>query len=366
MNNQWQKLLTIFNRLPKPNINPTFMDICQMGGDRFEERCSQVLRFYFSPDAPHKLRGLFINSLLEHLNLIDNPDFRYDITTTKVLTEEATEDRKRIDITIVTDNFVIAIENKIWADLYNPLESYTKHISDKYAGKKHIYIVLSVRKITSTEEQNKMADNGFVYVNYQDLFSAIKRNLGSYVVDCDQTYLTFLFDFIRTIEKKYNLLTMEQDRFFFENQDALNELVKHYDAFKQKILSNQIDRISAIKSELSEKTGANWWVWQGWDLGISFNEEGNRIGIECSFTDESQNNPIGFLHIYITVWSKKCFAPYENELRSIFRDAPIDYESIPNRVYLHLPVIDSNNHTEIIDKLTEYYNTMKELTDRIK
>lgn len=41
---------------------------------------------------------------------------------------------------------------------------------------------------------------------------------------------------------------MEQDRFFFENQDALNELVKHYDAFKQKILSNQIDRISAIKS----------------------------------------------------------------------------------------------------------------------
>lgn len=104
------------------------MDICQMGGDRFEERCSQVLRFYFSPDAPHKLRGLFLNSLLEHLNLLDNPDFRYDITTTKVLTEEATEDRKRIDITIVTDNFVVAIENKIWADLYNPLESYTNHI----------------------------------------------------------------------------------------------------------------------------------------------------------------------------------------------------------------------------------------------
>ena len=209
MNNQWKKVLSIFSRLPKPNINPTFMDICQMGGDRFEERCSQVLRFYFSPDAPHKLRGLFLNSLLEHLNLLDNPDFRYDITTTKVLTEEATEDRKRIDITIVTDNFVVAIENKIWADLYNPLESYTNHIEGKYKGKKHIYIVLSVRKITSAEELKKMEGNGFVCVNYQDLFSAIKRNLGSYVVDCDQTYLTFLFDFIRTIEKKYNLLTME-------------------------------------------------------------------------------------------------------------------------------------------------------------
>lgn len=110
-------------------------------------------------------------------------------------------------------------------------------------------------------------------------------------------------------------------------------------------------------------------MWNPW-RGCHRHSEGCRYcyiqGIECSFTDESQNNPIGFLHIYITVWSKKCFAPYENELRSIFRDAPIDYESIPNRVYLHLPVIDSNNHTEIIDKLTEYYNTMKELTDRIK
>lgn len=337
-----------------------------MGGDRFEERCSQVLRFYFSPMAPHNLRGLFLNSLLEHLDLIDSPEFQYDSTTVEVLTEESTEDRKRIDITIVADDFVIAIENKIGADLYNPLESYTKYIRDKYSEKKQIYIVLSVRKITSAEELKKMDDNGFVYINYQDLFAAVKRNLGLYAVDCDQTYLTFLFDFIKTIEKKYNYLTMEQDRFFFENKDALNELVKHYDAFKKKILSNRIDRISSIKTEISKKTGANWWAWQGWDLGVFFNEDNNRIGIECSFSDESLDNPIGFLHIYITVWNKRCFTPYEKELKSLFPDALVDFKSIPNRVYLHLPIIDSNNHEEIIDKLSEYYYIMKELTDRIK
>ena len=39
-------LLEKFLSIPKTNSNPTFMEICQMGGDRFEERCSQILRFF--------------------------------------------------------------------------------------------------------------------------------------------------------------------------------------------------------------------------------------------------------------------------------------------------------------------------------
>ena len=44
-------LLQKFLSLPKMNSNPTFMEICQMGGDRFEERCSQILRFFLTPNA---------------------------------------------------------------------------------------------------------------------------------------------------------------------------------------------------------------------------------------------------------------------------------------------------------------------------
>ena len=88
---EYQKLLKNFAYLPKPNTHPTFMDICHMGGDRFEERCSKVLQFYFSPLAPHKLRGLFLDSLLELLAINNN----YTIQNVRVNTEETTEERKR-------------------------------------------------------------------------------------------------------------------------------------------------------------------------------------------------------------------------------------------------------------------------------
>ena len=113
---EYQKLLHNFVYLPKPNLNPTFMELCHLGGDRFEERCSAVLQFYFSPLAPHKLRGLFLDSLLELLNI----DHKYIIQNVRVITEETTEERKRIDMTIIADDFVIAIENKIFANVYNP------------------------------------------------------------------------------------------------------------------------------------------------------------------------------------------------------------------------------------------------------
>ena len=139
-------LLQKFLSLPKTNSNPTFMEICQMGGDRFEERCSQILRFFLTPNAAHGLRGLFLSSLLE---VIGKDDLSFSLNGTKVITEDATKDRKFIDITVVADDFVIAIENKIGASLYNPLDSYVRHIKKTYRTQtNHIFVVLSARPIT--------------------------------------------------------------------------------------------------------------------------------------------------------------------------------------------------------------------------
>lgn len=360
---EYQKLLKNFAYLPKPNTHPTFMDICHMGGDRFEERCSKVLQFYFSPLAPHKLRGLFLDSLLELLAINNN----YTIQNVRVNTEETTEERKRIDITIVADDFVIAIENKIMADVYNPLELYRSHIEKVYNSKQYKYfVVLSVKKIINPEELQKIEENGFLYVNYDDLFRVVKGNLGNYMMECDQSYLTFMFDFIRTIEKKYINNNMELKDFFFHNRNTIDELVSQYNAFKEEIFSNQCETISQMKRLITAKTNVDWWIWQGWDLGISFNNQTNRIGIECWFEDETKENPIGDFHINITVWKREHFKPYQKELVNIFGDHII-YEQ--NRVYLHLPTItgpiDASKMDEIISVLAGYYSKLKEITDRI-
>ena len=193
-------LIEKFLSLPKANSNPTFMEICQMGGDRFEERCSQILRFFLMPNASHGLRGLFLSSFLE---VVGKEDLSFSLNNTKVITEEATDDRKFIDITVVADDFVIAIENKIGASLYNPLGSYVSHIKKTYRTQSnHIFVVLSARPITDSVEISKMKRHGYHYVNYRTLFDAIKKNLGTYVLNADHSYLAFLFDFIRTIENR--------------------------------------------------------------------------------------------------------------------------------------------------------------------
>lgn len=355
------RLLNDFSILPKKNTDPTFMEICQMGGDRFEERCSQILKFYFNPCAAHGLKGLFIDSLLELMQCTDY----YSIKSAKVTTEEFTTDNKRIDIIVETDSFVMAIENKIGARLYNPLESYVQHINTKHKGKPHkFFIVLSVKNVTDVSELKRMHSCGYHYVNYQQLFTVIKKNLGNYILNCNQSYLFFFMDFIRTIENKYYNTHMEMNRFFFNNKLQIEELINEYNAFKESILNRQRENIAQIQMIINQKTNAEWWKYQGWDLGISFNDHSNRIGIESSYRDETLDNPLGDFHIYITVWREECFYPYEEELKKKFPDSFID--KTQGRVYLHLPVIKGNDHDFIANKLSEYYFYMKDLTDRIK
>lgn len=357
---KFNHLLKEFNSLPKINTNPTFMDICQLGGDRFEERCSQILRFYLDPNGQHNLKTLLITSLLEAMQI---QDLRFTPSCTKVLTEEMTEDGKYIDITIVSDSMVIAIENKIGAGLYNPLDSYVKYINHNYSDKDtKLFVVLSVKRITDNAELRKIRENGYVYINYSTLFAAIKRNLGNFALDADQAYLTFLLDFIRTIENRYFNRNMELKKFFYDNRSDINRLLWHYENFKNEILQMRKEQIATYKSLVCAATDANWWVYQGWDLGISFNDKKHRIGIESSFKDGTLDNPLGSFHIYVTVWRKSHFFTYEQELKKAYPDCFIDYEAQEGtRVFLHVAVLAPDNTEAIVTALVNTHNTLKNI-----
>lgn len=365
MTKLFEKLLADFLKLPKVDNSPTYLEITKVGADRFEERCSQVLMFFLNPRAEHNLRGLVLDSLLECIN---QAELRYENSDVKVFSEEMTEDRKRIDITVLTSDFVIAIENKIGAKLYNPLESYVKHINLAYQNQQKYFVVLSVRKINTVHELDKMTENKYLYVNYSQLFDSIKRKIGYYAIDGAPTYLTFLFDFIKTIEKMYNTNNKEIEKFFYSNSEHIQNLITEYDRFKRSIKQKQIDQIQLIKVQVEARTAVGKWrVWQGWDLVCSFNDDGNMIGIECFFSDESIEKPIGSFHPYITVWNKNHWYPYEEALREKFPECEIDMTAgNGERVDLQLPVIESIDPNIIAEKLVEYYIFMSELTERFR
>lgn len=362
----FQNILQKFLSLPKANSDPTFMEICQMGGDRFEERCSQILRFFLTPNAPHRLRGLFLSSLLE---TVGKGDLSFTSAGTIVSTEKMTDDGKFIDLTVVADDFVIVIENKIGASLYNPLGSYVRHIKKYYTKQKeYIFIVLSARPITDSGEIGKMKKYGYRYVNYRVLFDVIKKNLGSYAIDGDHSYLAFLFDFIRTIENRYYNNNMELKRFFYNNRRHVDWLIAEYQKFEAQILNLRKERIGELRTLIKARTGADWWAYQGWDLGIKFNESGNCLGIESYFKNGSLENQVGEFAISVTVWARRCYEPYREALAEAFPGCDVDEhpKDAPNRIYMHLPTVDGTDSDAILDKLADTYFKVKDITDRIK
>lgn len=362
--NTFKHILSDFNSIPPVNTNPTFMDICQLEGDRFEERCSQILRFYLDPNGPHRLKSLLLHSLL---HVIHRSEISFSPSITKVQTEEMTDDGKYIDITVITDTMAIAIENKIRANLYNPLESYVSYIHKNYADKEYkLFVLLSVRSLCN-DELRKLQDNGYIYVNYAKLFFAIKLHLGTYALDADQAYLTFLLDFMRTIENRYYNRNMELKQFFYNNRSDIDRLIWHYEAFKKDILNLRKDQISMYRSQISACTHAEWLIYQGWDLYISFNDDRDRIGIESSFRDGTVENPLGMFHIYITVWKKSHFSPYERALKEAYPDCFIDYNACDGtRIFLHVATLSHDNTEEIISALSNTYNTLKAIVENCK
>lgn len=359
---EYQALLSEYEHLPKWDMRPTFMDICRYPGNRFEEVCSRVLQFYFNPLAEHGMSDLWLSALWATSGQAGELSYNKDV---RCVTEEYAEG-KRIDIIIESEDFIIAIENKTTAELYNPLDFYARHIKERYPNKKHsVLLILSVFPLKASE--SKIRENGFRSILYKGLFAEVNKRLGNYVMACDQKYLTHMLDFMKTIENMNNVNTQRAFQFFMKRKKDIDTFIDAYKRFNNEVLDEQKEQISKLLEKINAETGASWWVWQGWDLGISFNDESHRIGIESSY-ELTENGSCGKFHIYITTWSAEAWLPYESKVLENFPQK-IHLDNTANngkRVYLHLPVIEGNDTEKIIRTLADTYDKMQSIANEVR
>ena len=126
-----------------------------------------------------------------------------------------------------------------------------------------------------------------------------------------------------------------------------------------------LSKLSLIKSRLKQMTSAKWWIYQGWDLGISFNDKTNKIGLESWYGRKNIEND-DYFHVFVTVWDTNCFVPYKEELIKRYPNAIIDNMGLKNRIYLHLPTIKSTDSDIIVEALNNYYYQLLEIIKTIK
>ena len=280
---EFEELLRIFETLPKNIADRTYLEICKYPKRRFEEICSRLLCFYLAPRNEHGLGDLFLSSLLEILSPQKKLSFKEE--TVKVISEENAEG-KRLDMLIHSDGFVIGIENKITAGIYNPLEAYKNRIN--LYGRNNVFkVVLSLRKITDKNELIILSTNEFIRITYSELFETIKKNIGKYLNRANSKYLTFLTDFIQTLENMdgQNIINEKLADFFYDNSNKIKELLDLYQTYDQRTRELQIQRIAELKDKIVELTNDPlWWTWEGWDLvHDKFNLALPKIGIESYY-----------------------------------------------------------------------------------
>lgn len=248
---QAQQMLAQFKRLSFPvAAKTTFLDL--VGFKHKEEISSKLLAFFLDSKAEHGLGDLCLQSLFE---LAGQPQSS-KINTIKLIQEQHCNNQDagaagRIDLLIETDDFVVAIENKINHVLNNPFHLYRDHCYAKYPDHHKLLIILGLSPPDKLPEQ-------FVFVSHYDLYRHIKQQLPAYLLRADHHYLTFLLDYISTFEAHNpNSETGKMEQaivdFYRNNLDLLTQIMDN----KYHVQTYYQQRVNATVQELADLLGEN-------------------------------------------------------------------------------------------------------------
>jgi len=263
------KVLFEFQRIPKLKKAKTFLEIS--GYPHFENVCSNILQFFLNPFNEHGLKDLILDSLVK---LVDK-DFNFDcdFESIEVEREVITLSGNRLDLLIITDKYVIGIENKIFHFLNNDLSDYSKTIASycQHPNKKAINLILSLNKLSSKQDKEKANADNFIAITYDDLFKSIRKNAGEFISHNNPTYLIYLTDFMKTIQN-LKQSTMENRilwNFLSENSEVIQELTNKFKEYQSLVF----EKANRLKEFLPQKEFAplvtNQWIWDGRNEGVN-------------------------------------------------------------------------------------------------
>lgn len=177
----------------------------------------------------------------------------------EIAREFATEEAKRIDLLIKTEQYLIVIENKIYAGVNNPFELYHKTANSVAGGTDIKEILLTLK------DEHDVDKNGYHFVNitYEKLLNRVTANLGSYVGKSNYKWLLFMNEFMNNIKSFYEgedlVMNTEWNKFISDKNNS-ELLYKTISSFMQDIDDKRIwleEVRNKINDEFNPFTHAN-------------------------------------------------------------------------------------------------------------
>ena len=176
---EFKKLLDKFKGVPpKPVYEPTYLELCEYPWNRREEICSRLFAFFFDSRNPHGFGSLFFDTLLE---VYQEKYYEHKISDIvryrspkeiRAETEIWTENNKRIDLLVSSDQIIICIENKIDARVNEgSMNEYVEYVNKQRKKCVPLFILLALCE----KDDYKQERSEFKLVLYSDYLCQIFR-----------------------------------------------------------------------------------------------------------------------------------------------------------------------------------------------
>jgi hypothetical protein len=216
MDTDLQNLITRFKDFPVVERKPSFLEIA--GFPSRETVWRNIFAFFFKPNECHGFKDLFLRSFFDALGKQNQATGDFDLMT--VTTECQTPKGNYLDLLIRCHDFAIGIEMKVNAGLYNDLNDYGKLVTAKNPDDEY-RIVLTISPCNP--------HSGFFNLLYADLVSAIKQQLGNYVLAAEPKYTSLLLDFLDHVTRYIGGYAMTIDpkqlQFMQDNHETVIRLI---------------------------------------------------------------------------------------------------------------------------------------------
>lgn len=224
--------------------------------EEYENRHSLFLSWLLSPKASHNLKERFVEEFLKTC-LKDKFDLdcnsiisvKTEVRTDGLKEREEGNNRRRIDILIIGDNFTCTIENKYGSfEHNNQCEIYENFINRKYAGYNNKFIFLDINK-PKDFDTNKARYGSFIFISYFEIKEILKGILKDYKMPSSESLqISFIKQYVEVLEEKYQPLDPKLVEICSEIKDIeIREIIGIKEYEYSKLTESEKEFVNIIK-----------------------------------------------------------------------------------------------------------------------
>jgi hypothetical protein len=221
---------------------PNFFSILNV--TKTEIRHSNFLAWLMTPNESHNLNIIFLKWFLKDIFSSEKIEWanEFSIDSLNLHNIKVFREWQNIDILIVHEDFVIAIENKVDSSEHSrQLKRYSDIINESYPDLKKAFVFLTIDGLNPKDEEDA---NQYISIDYGLIKSLIEIVLSVYKNSLSQRIQYYIEDYLLILNRDI----MKEH----ESVELAQQLYKHHRETIDFIIENIPDKIAEVREVIEE------------------------------------------------------------------------------------------------------------------